>query len=114
MQYEIYKAGLVMPWKAIAERFAAEKNPTSQCLIQHLSKLRAHMLDSGRWVPPLMGRKEQVGMSKDLDVRGNVRYLKDGRPEIRDVGWHEDLSSRYNHKVVTEADLLSARQPSRH
>lgn len=92
MQYEIYKHGITMPWTAIAERFAPEKKPTNQCIIQHLSKLRAHMLDSGRWVPPLMGRKEQKSMYNNEDVRGNVRYFLDGVDSMRDIGWDEDAS----------------------
>lgn len=93
IQYECYKHGLHLPWDAIARRFANEKGPpTAQCMIQHLSKLRGHMLDSGRWVPPLMGRQQQRQMASNDDVRGNVRYLRDGVAEVRDVDWDEDLS----------------------
>lgn len=66
-------------------------------IIQHLNKLRGAMLDQGRFVTPLMGRREQAGRE---NVRGVIKVGVDiqGRSVYREVGWNEDLTYLFNPK----------------
>jgi hypothetical protein len=101
IQYECSKQGIVLPWGAIANRFAAEKGPTGKCMVQHLSKLRLEMLNRGAWVPPLAGRSK-ASMNDKVDVRGVIRIgtTEDNQPVYRDIEWDEDTS-----KLVNPTDL---------
>ncbi|KAI9744223.1 MAG: hypothetical protein M1818_002375 [Claussenomyces sp. TS43310] len=99
IQYECYEHKIDLPWQKIADRLAGERNSTDMSIIQHINKLRGMMLDQGRFVTPLMGRKDQT--SND-NARGVIKVGVDqeGRPVYRDVAWGEDLSLLFNPKDI--------------
>ncbi len=83
MQFECQRAGIELPWDAIALRLASEKNSSGASIVQHLAKRRKELLESGCWVPPLLKRRNALASH---DIRGIVK-TGPGPKDLRYVSW---------------------------